>query len=186
MVINSCKLLLLRNWWLHHGSGQADGAAFQAVLQGLAGPQPVMSAAWQMWHGWQHGLLLVPEEHIFQKAIKPSKPHTCCMIYKYITAPNMAKRVAINNPKSHGDLGSPVPLPKVKNVCSVFWFFFFNSVLDLLQYISYLATPLSICHTLSVTLLGHTNAYRMGMEGLLKLLGLSKSCLVNIFHFSLP
>lgn len=75
---------------------------------------------------------------------------------------------------------------KLRMFAQCFDFFFFNSVLDLLQYISYLATPLSICHTLSVTLLGHTNAYRTGMEGLLKLLGLSKSCLVNIFHFSLP
>ena len=66
------------------------------------------------------------------------------------------------------------------------FFFFLNSVLDLLQYISYLATPLSICQILSVTLLGHTNTYRMGMQGLLKLLGLSKLCLINIFHFSLP
>lgn len=132
------------------------------------------------WH------LLVPEEHIFQKAIKPSKPHTCCMIYKYITAPNMAKRVAINNPKSHGDLGSPVPLPKVKNVCSVFWFFFFKlcswfaSVPFLFSYST------EYMSDFTVTLLGHANEYRMGMEGRLKLLGLSKSCLVNIFHFSLP
>lgn len=31
-----------------HGSGQADELGFQAALQGLAGPQPVTSAAWQM------------------------------------------------------------------------------------------------------------------------------------------
>ena len=37
----------------------------------------------------------------------------------------------------------------------------------------------SVCQTLSVTLLGHSRAYRAGTEDLLKLVGLSKSCLPN-------
>ena len=37
---------------------------------------------------------------------------------------------------------------KLRMFAQCFDFFFLNSVLDLLQYISYLATPLSICQTL--------------------------------------
>lgn len=63
--------------------------------------------------------------------------------------------------------------------CFDFFFFFPNCVLDLLQYIFYLDTLRSVCQTLSVTLLGHSRAYRAGTEDLLKLVGLSKSCLPN-------
>lgn len=150
-----------------------------------------MSAVWWMLHRWQNGTSLpysIPKKHIFQKGIKPWKPHTHCMIYKYITAQNMAKWITINISKSHGDLSHPIPLPKVLNVCSVLWFFFFFFVLcswfASVHFLFRYSTKYVSNFICDLTRTYQSIQDRNGRP--LKLLGFEKLCLLNKHFPFLP